>query len=65
VPYAVLAEVPAISYFVTMPLANVLLATYLPVSPLTEPLRWAIVAALLYVFLVRPKTQRKLNSPAA
>jgi hypothetical protein len=65
VPYAVLAEVPAISYFVTMPLANVLLATYLPASPLTEPLRWAIVAALLYVFLVRPKTQRKLNAPAA
>jgi hypothetical protein len=65
VPYSSLAETPAISFFVTMPLANVLLATYLPDSPISAPLRWGIAAAVLYVLFVRPKTPRKLSAPAA
>jgi len=63
VPYATLAETPAISFFVTMPLANVLLATYLPDSPITAPLRWGVVAALIFASLMRFKTPRKLGAP--
>ncbi len=53
VPYAALDESLASSYFITLPVLNVLLATVFPRSPLVALLQWCLVAALLYAFACR------------
>ncbi len=52
-PYAALADAPAVTFFFTLPVANVLLATDFPLSPVVVLLRWALVAAVIYAILVR------------
>jgi hypothetical protein len=58
-PYASLANTPAIAFFVTMPIANVLLSTDFPTSPIIRALRFVAIGVALYAALVQVRIRRE------
>ncbi|HMD03077.1 MAG TPA: hypothetical protein VKG44_08970 [Candidatus Baltobacteraceae bacterium] len=47
IPYAVLSGPSGVAFFLTLPLASALLATFLPITPIVAALRLVLVAAIV------------------